>query len=94
MTVDGREQPEPPRWRRDPERDWIVDTALDLSAPRWAWEAAMGAASPEELSVIGRELWLALGWAEDEQRDVRGRMAHLAERYPALHVLDGGGEAA
>ncbi len=92
--MDGREQPELKPWRRDPERDWIVDTVLDVDAPRWAWEAAMRAACPEELGIIERELWLARTWLEDEQRDIRGRRAHLAEQYPALRALDGGGEAA
>ncbi len=72
-------------------RGWIWRTALDPDSPGWAWRAALQAALRHGLlEQVLRDLGIAVSWLEADQRDIRGRRAHLAERYPALHALDGG----
>jgi hypothetical protein len=70
------------------DREWIIRTALDPQATRGEFEAAIRAATPAELRAIEDELEMATWFAELRQRDVRGKLAHLAEQYAGLRALE------
>jgi hypothetical protein len=66
------------------DRSWIIPTLLDLEATEGEVEAAAAAATPAELRCVREELDLSIWWEDLKARDLRGRIAHMADQNPGI----------
>jgi hypothetical protein len=69
------------------DRDWVVETLLDLEATEGELQAAMRAATAARIEGAFTELRLRREWDELRLRDVRGKVAHMREQWPGIERL-------
>jgi hypothetical protein len=62
------------------DRDWIVNTMLDLDATDGEVDAAARAATPSEIRRVLNGIDFAVWWNDRAIRDLRGQLAHLADQ--------------